>query len=296
MKIQPGDIVDIVAPSSPPKGTQWEKGLQILHSWGLKPRLQTEAIKPWLFHSHTNQKRSYYLNQAFLNKESSSVWMLRGGYGLQKLLPSFIKNYRRFKKKLFIGYSDATALHLYLNSKKQKTLHAPMICDLPNLSQKELITLKHMILGVHKEITLKKLTSFQRFSGKATVIKAPILGGNLSLLSSCVGLSWMPSLSSCFLFIEEVNEDDYKVDRMLHHLLYSGTLKGVKALLLGQFHPLKKKSLIQVFKSFFEVCKIPIVFGLPCGHKTPNNPLPLNTLAALSIMENQAILKVSAGK
>ena len=215
---------------------------------------------------------------------------------MQKLLPSFIKNHSGKSKKLFIGYSDGTALHLYLNSQNQKTLQAPTICDLPHLSPKELLILKQTVLGIKTEITFKKLTCWQNISGKGKILRARLRGGNLSLLSSSVGTVWFPSLHSHFLFIEEVNEEDYKVDRMLHHLLYSGALKGAKALLFGCFYPLKKKSLTQVLKSFSDVCKIPMIFGLPCGHKSPHYPLPFNSSAVLSILDNKAILKVSFKK
>lgn len=296
MKLQPGDIVDVVAPSSAPKGQKWKQGFQILYSWGLKARLAKGTISPWLFHSNSNQKRAFFLNQAFCKKDSSAVWMLRGGYGMQKLLPSFIKNYPKMPTKLFIGYSDGTALHLFLNKKKQKTLQAPTISDLPNLSSKELLALKQLVLGINTEITFKNLTSLQKTSKQGKTLRAKIIGGNLSLLSSSVGTTCFPSLGSHFLFIEDVNEEDYKVDRMLYHLFYSGALKGVKALLFGSLHPLKKKSLVKMLNSFSITCKIPIIFGLPCGHKPLNYPLPFNTSSALSILGNKAILKVSFKK
>ena len=292
MKLKSGDTLDIVAPSSAPKSSQWKKAFRILQSWGLKPRLAKGTIAPWLFHSNNNKKRSFFLNQAFFHKDSSAVWMLRGGYGLQKLMPDFIKNYsKNSKKKLFIGYSDGTALHLYLNSQKQKTLQASTVCELPDLSKKELSHLKDILFGVKKEIVFKNLKLFKKSSKKT--LKAPIIGGNLSLLSSSVAAPWFPSFQSHFLFIEDVNEEDYKIDRLLHHLFYSGALKGVKALLFGHFHPLSRNALkTKVLKSFSEVCSIPMIFGLPCGHKSPHYPLPLKSSAELTIQGTKAVLKI----
>ena len=292
MKLKSGDVIDVIAPSSAPENNQWKRGFKILQNWGLNPRLANRAIDPWLFHSNSNKKRSSFLNQAFLNKESSAVWMLRGGYGLQKLMPFFIKSRsQNFNKKLFIGYSDGTALHLYLNSKKQKTLQGPVICELPKLSQRELSYLKAILLGTRKEIVFKNLNLFKKTSKK--ILKAPVIGGNLSLLSSCVGTLWFPSFQSHFLFIEDVNEEDYKVDRLLHHLFYSGALKGVKALLFGYFHPLSKNALkTKVLKSFSDVCQIPMVFGLPCGHKKNHYPLPFKTSAELTMQGDKAGLKI----
>ena len=292
MKLKPGDILDIVAPSSFPKNSQWKKGLKILQNWGLIPRLDKEAIAPWLFHSNSNKERSYFLNRAFSNRDSSAVWMLKGGYGMQKLMPFFIKNYsKNFKKKLFIGYSDGTALHLYLNSQNLATLQAPLITELPGLSKSELVLLKNTLFGEKKEIVFSNLKTLNKIPKQT--LKADIIGGNLSLLSSCVGLPWFPSFRSHFLFIEDVNEEDYRVDRLLHHLFYSGSLRGVRAIFFGSFYPLNNSSLkAKVLKSFSDVCNIPMIFGLPCGHKPPHYPLPFKTPAELVIQRDKVVLKI----
>ena len=292
MNLKTGDIVDIIAPSSAPQDNQWKKGLKILQSWGLKPRMAKGAISSWLFHSHTNKKRLAFLNQAFSCKDSFAVWMLRGGYGLQKLMSSFIKgNAKKESSKLFIGYSDSTALHLYLNGRNQKTVHAPHVCELPDLSKSHLSHLKNILFGMKKEIVFKDL-SLPGKTAKKT-LKAPIVGGNLSLLSSSVGTAWFPDFKPHFLFIEDVNEEAHKIDRMLHHLFYSGFLKKVKALLFGYFSPFSNRFFrSNILKSFSDVCSVPMVFGLPCGHNRNNQPLPFKTPARLIIQGDKAELKV----
>lgn len=292
MMLKSGDRIDIIAPSSAPQGSQWRKGVKILQSWGLEPQFPKESIDPCLWHANSNRLRAYFLNKAFSNPDSSAVWMLRGGYGAQKLMPSFIKNYSAsYKKKLFIGYSDGSALHFYLNGKKQRTLQAPLIYELPGLSEKELSRLRDVLFGKKKEIVFSELKAPNHSSKK--ILKAPIVGGNLSLLSSSVGTAWLPGFKSHFLFIEDINEEDHKIDRMLCHLFYSGFLKGIKAFLFGAL-PSKNSSSLQkkLFKSFSDLCDIPMVFGLPCGHCAPHYPLPFNTPAELIIQGNKASLKV----
>lgn len=293
MNLKQGDIIDLIAPSSPPKNNQWKKGLKILQNWGLKPRFPEGALSPWLWHANSDEKRSYFLNQAFSNKDSSTVWMIRGGYGLQKLMPSFVKKYSKKQQKFFIGYSDGTALHLYLNSQNQKTLHAPLVCELLDLSQTELTNLKNILFGIKKEFVFNNLTSLNPFPKKT--LNAPIMGGNLSLLSGSVGTAWFPSFKSHFLFIEDVNEEDYKIDRFLHHLLYSGSLKNVKAILFGNFYPLNKTSLrrSRFLKSFSKICPIPLIFRLSCGHCSPHHPLPFKIPAQLLIQGHKARLKIT---
>ena len=293
--LKPSDIIDVIASSSPPKNQGWKEGLKILRQWGLKPRLAKKAISPWLFHANKDGKRASLLNQAFSSKDSTAVWMLRGGYGLQKLMPSFIKKQtgKSSRKKLFIGYSDGTALHLYLNRQKQASLHAPLICELPDLSKTELFQLKNVLFGHKTEIIFNRLKLITKSPPK--ILKATLTGGNLSLLSSSVGTAWLSGLPSCFLFIEDVNEADYKVDRMLHHLFYSGALRRAKALLIGSFGPTGPSRLLrEALKNFSSTCNIPIILGLACGHGRPNQPLPFQTPAELSLQGYKAHLKVEA--
>lgn len=313
--IKAGAIIDIIAPSSPLRNSQWKKGVTILKRWGLKPHLIEGTFSPWLFHANNNKNRSVFLNRAFFNQNSSAVWMMRGGYGLQKIMLDFIKGYSQkgamAKKKLFIGYSDGTALHLYLNGQNQPTLHAPLISELPSLSQKDLEHLKNILFGVKKEIVFDNLRVFQsskpvslrassvhgrdRSLLKTSLqksVKSSIIGGNLSLLSTSVGAPWCPVFAGHFLFVEDINEADYRVDRLLHHLFYSGALKSVKAILFGCFPHLTLPALRKVLKSFSDVCDIPLVFGLPCGHITSHQPLPFNTPAELVINRTRACLKV----
>ena len=209
-------------------------------------------------------------------------------------MPSFIKSYsqnKKKRKKLFIGYSDGTALHLYLNGQKQSTLHAPMISELPELSTAELLRLKNLLFGETKQTVFQNLKTLLKFPQQK--IKAPILGGNLSLLSSSMGSPWFPKLSSHFLFVEDIHEEAYKVDRLLHHLWHSGSLKGVKALLFGAFPPLSNPALKgKVLKSFSEVCPLPMIFGLPCGHTKAHYPLFFQKPAELCLQGEKAYLKI----
>ena len=312
--------VSLIAPSSAPKNKEWKKNFEILKSWGLKVDFPAYSLKPNFFHSHSDSKRALFLKQAFHKKSSSMVWMLRGGYGCQKLHAVFpqlpIKN-----SKLFIGYSDGTVLHLYLNSKNKASLHAPTLSELHELSSKELNALKACLMGQKQQLCFKNLKVFnsssdlKKLSSKFKnskkhdslylktsktikhsegdffkTLSGKITGGNLSLISTSVGAFKFPSTE--FLFLEDVNESAYKVDRLLHHLLYSGVLKSTQAILFGDFYPLKNKEFQEVLKSFSQSCSIPLVWGLPCGH-SKRMPLAFNTLAKLSWGVEQAHLTVN---
>ena len=290
MRLKKGDSVDVIASASFPKDQSWKKGISILESWGLKVNFSSQALRPWIFHSHTNKKRFEYLKKAFQNPSSQAVWSLRGGYGSQKLMPSLQKI--KIKKKLFIGFSDVTVFHLYLNGIcKIPSLHGPSICDLPYLSQKELLSLKKVLFGEEDFIYFKNLKSFK--NSKIKTLNAPLVGGNLTLLQTSIGTPWFPSLKSHILFLEDVNELGYRVDRALHQLYFSGALKGVKALIFGSINPIKSSEFQKVLESFSKVLDIPLFFHLPCGHKSPHLSLPLGTQAKITqISSNKFDLKI----
>jgi len=282
--------VYIIAPSSSPKNNTRDN-LKFLKNLAFQSYFPMESVKAHLFHANTNAKRALFLKQAFEDKNSSMVWMLRGGYGFQKL-HSVFSQLNLSQSKLFVGYSDGTALHLYLNAKKKSSLHAPTLSELKDLSQKELKTLEAVLKGKKKQLCFKNLKVYNPSGSslsKLSSLKGRITGGNLSLISSCVGVFAFPKTE--FLFLEDVNESAYKVDRLLHHLLYSGVFQSAKAILWGDFHPLKSKEFQKVLKSFAESCSLPFIYGLPCGHNK-RMPLPFNTEAEIYLKGSKAELLV----
>lgn len=292
IKLKVGDIVDIIAPSSAPRSSSWLQGVEILKQWGLKPRYPKDMIKPWLYHAQNNPKRELFLKQALACKKSKAVWAVRGGYGLQKIMPSLLKS--KINKKTLIGYSDATALHIYLNGAcKQATWHAPFVCELPSLSTTELEHLRKLLFGEQTQISFSSLKYFGK--SKFKTLKAPILGGNLTVLSTSLASPWFPkSLGSSFLFLEDIGEEPYRVDRYLHQLFYSGAAQKVRALLIGSFHPVKNRELEEkILKPLMQKFNLLVVTGFPCGHQSKNKPLAFLKTAELKLLtSNKAMLNI----
>ena len=289
--LKPGDIIDIIAPSSYLNPASVKASLKILKDWGLKVRLPRQLTSKSGFHSNTDLKRTDFVKKAWASS-SSACWALRGGYGAQKVQALLDKKVFK-KKKLFIGFSDTTVLHLYLNTKyKHASLHGPHIQDISQLSKSDLAHLKSCLFGEKQDFTIKKLKVI--YQGKAKKIRSRITGGNLSVIQSSIGTACLSSFKNQFLFLEDVNEPLYKIDRALYHLFYSGLLRGVKGLLFGSFHPIAEAQLKnQILKPFAKVSRIPIVMGIPSGHGARNISLPFNTGAELSFLnKNQAELKI----
>ena len=284
MKLTKADLVDVIAPASAPKNKDWREGIKILESWGLKVRLPEGSLRPAFFHAHNDRMRLRFLRRAFENPDSQAVWCLRGGYGAQKLMARFDREPKQ--KKLFIGFSDATAIHLRLNQWNRPSLHGPCLSDLPHLTKRDCGNLKQLLFGQTKQLVFENLKVF-RPPGKKT-LKGTLMGGNLTLIQTSLGCSWLPSFKNSFLFLEDTGEPAYRIDRALHQLLFSGALKGVRALLLGSFLPARPAQISQVIKSFHNTHPhIPMIRGLRAGHLKSQQSLPFQTPCELQFQENK---------
>lgn len=275
--------MDVIAPSSPPKNSDWRDGIKLLENWGLKVRLPEGSLNPSSFHANNDKARYRFLKQAFENSSSKAVWCLRGGYGAQKLMAHF--NIEPARKKLFIGFSDATAIHLRLSQWNWPSLHGPCLSDLPRLTKKDSENLKQILFGETKQLVFKNLKVFNK--SKIDVLRGSLMGGNLTLIQTSLGCNWFPSFKNRFVLLEDIGESAYRLDRALHQLLFSGTLKGAKALLLGSFQPGKSAHIHKVLKSFQISSKIPLVMGLCAGHLKSQQSLPFKTPCELRVLENK---------
>lgn len=290
----PNDLVDIVAPASASAEEKLDHGLSWLRNNGLHPRMPEDMIQTDLFFAAPLEKQWEHFKQA-LYSDAKVIWCLRGGYGSMRLIPLLEKLTPPEKPKLLIGFSDITALHLFFNQKwNWPTLHGRTISQLRtdwelNQEHQQLIDL---IFGKIDQVSFSNLTPLNEAALKSTSIEAPVIGGNLSLLQTSLGTSWEINPEGKMIFIEDVSERGYSIDRMLEQLLQAGILdKKPKALLIGDFTEGKEKNgedLVPVaLKRFAQRVDYPVVMGLPCGHaKNSNAPLPLNTNAILTLGTN----------
>jgi muramoyltetrapeptide carboxypeptidase len=298
-----GDIVDIVAPGSGTSSAELEAACAFLQNWGLVPRVSSNLFSGHPYLSNDDQFRFLDLKRALWAKDSKLVWCLRGGYGAVRLLPLLAKLKGPKHPKLLIGYSDITSLHLFLQSKwKWISCHGPLLEVLPKkkYNEAELIDLKRIIFGEIVEQQIENLRPMNKASEqfvnakKAQVISAPLVGGNLTVLNSHWGSFVSPQLKNKILFLEEIGERGYRVDRNLTQLQNSGKLADCKAILLGDFlggDEANKENFVKVtLENWASAQKIPIFAGLPIGHGTTNKPLFLGTKVRL--ISNRGTVKL----
>lgn len=306
------NYVEVVAPGSKAPWPEFENGLTQLENWGLVPNFSPKLFSPptgvyGKMHAQSDLNRWLNLKAALYSKNSQIIWCARGGYGSLKLLPWLLKEEPKLKKlqpKLLIGLSDISILHYFFNVRlKWPTLHAPVLTRLGSglLPTKDLMELKKLLLNskftlVHKLKVKNKYkpNTQSQATNRRLVINAPVLGGNLTSLATLMGNPAFIGFPPCILFLEDVSERAYRLDRYFEQLLQAGALKNVKAIVLGDFtdcnEPDGKNLTPSLFQAWSDRINIPICYGLKSGHGRSQRPLPFLKPAKLSITVKKAQL------
>lgn len=288
------DHVDIVAPASASTSEKLSHGINWIKGIGLTPRVPHNLIQTDVFFAAPLEQQWEHFQEA-LYSDAKVIWCLRGGYGSMRLIPLLDQIKPPAVPKLLIGFSDITALHLYFNQKwNWPTLHGRTISQLhPDWEMTdEHSDLIALLFGRKNEVTFSNLIPLNAAAETMGTVTAPIVGGNLRIIQSSLGTSWEVDTENKMLFIEDVSERGYSIDRMLEQLYQAGKLhKNPKALLIGDFTEGLEKNGVDLvpvaIKRFAQRVDYPVVMGLPCGHaKGSNAPLPLNTSATLTLGEN----------
>ncbi|WP_342219848.1 LD-carboxypeptidase [Rickettsiella endosymbiont of Miltochrista miniata] len=293
-------VIDIIAPASGVTDTAiLEKLKSLLKSWQLTPRISSELFGPDLLCANSDEKRFQQLKEALINTDSQAIWCLRGGYGCTRLIPHLLKLSPPEQCKLFIGFSDITALHLFLQQKwRWQTLHGPTLNQVVHhlIEEENINELKKVIFGQLPEL-IYLLTPYHKPINTFDSTQAPLTGGSLSLVQTSLGTDWQIETKDKILFLEDVNEVAYRIDRMLQHLQQSGILTHVKAILFGDFtFPTKleeKKKIQAVLERFAKQQNFPVLRCPDIGHGKKNRCLPFGTPAYLDLNKNQLTIKIT---
>lgn len=283
--LKKSDIIDIIAPSSRGSLDELKDLHDILSSWGLKPRYPSDIFGHDLLCANSDHKRLEHLKNALLAADSKATICVRGGYGVTRLMPE-IMTLKYCPQKLFIGMSDVTALHIFLQQQLDiPSLHAAI--NRQRFSEASLKAVKHSLFHPN-EFTIDG-TLLNGTSQKKETLKGKIIGGNLSILQTSIGTPWQVNPANKFLFLEEVNERGYRIDRILTHLQQAKVFDKAKAIVLGDFIRGEEKngsSLVwPVLKRFANQLDIPVVQLKNIGHDFENLPMPLGIELTLTLGE-----------
>ena len=284
MKIKPprlkeGDRIGVIAPAGPVLLDEIRPGLDFLESHGFEPVCSPHLFEQVGYLAGEDKARLKDLHAMFRDKTIQAVLCARGGYGAHRLLQKLDYSLLSRHPKIFVGYSDITALLCALFRKSGMiTLHGPVVRDLlKNDGRNATLLLKLMTSDELTTVNFLRGTAVKR--GRAEGV---VLGGNLSLICHLVGTPFLPPLRGKLLFIEEKGEPLYRIDRMLTHLLLSGELEKCAGLMVGTFEECGDPASVMALVG--ERCSrlnMPILSGLPVGHGEDNVPLPIGVRAVL---------------
>ena len=241
----------------------------------------------------------------FCDPSVDGIMCFRGGYGAARLLPLLDYTMIRAHPKIFIGYSDITALHCaFLAKANLVSFHGPMLNsdllreNIPNFTLQSFSrTLMHSVAPGSLTQGYNRSTCTVLSPGIAT---GPLVGGNISILCASLATPYQPPLKGAILFLEEINEEPYRFDRMLTQLLNAGLLQRVAGIALGINKNCKdpkakgaveyRQTLEDVLKERLLPLKIPIVAGLPFGHVRHNATLPVGARATLDADKSDLLI------
>lgn len=293
-RLREGATVALIAPSSPPAALKLEKGIANLTQFGFKilEGKSLRANKGYL--AGTDAERLADLHWAFQNPEIEAVWCIRGGYGAGRLLPELDFDLIRRNPKPLIGYSDVTALHIAIHQRTGLvTFHGPVAA-----SEYPEDTLNHFKSVLMQSAAPYEIAApaqgiefeppeyhpFVITPGQAT---GGLTGGNLALLSSLAGTAFAPIFKKKIVFIEDVGEQPYRLDRMLTQLLQATDLSQAAGIALGVFNDCQPKkdspslSLPDALRDRLGGLGIPVVYGIPFGHVDHQATIPYGIAARL---------------
>jgi len=294
--LKPGDTVAIVAPSGILKNREAEiqRAKDLLQSWGLQVRLGEHVFAQHHHFAGTDTQRASDLQAVMDDPSVSAIWCARGGYGSVRILEGL--DYSQFRKqpKWLIGYSDITALHNQLHNEGFQSIHAVMCTslteDLTDI-QSSVETFRSAIFGELPEYTLEG--SVYNRPGKAS---GPLVGGNLTLLHTMLGSNTSIDTSGKILFIEEIGEYKYHIDRMLQSLKRAGYFDGCVGLIVGDMSKLRNNttkwgsSIEELILDALKDCDFPIAFNMPAGHEKDNRALVLGANVQLEVTKDKSLL------
>lgn len=295
-RLKKGDTIGLIAPSGPESYEKIKSSIELFKNLGFKVKEGKHIRDKWGYLAGNDEDRVHDFNDMFLDDTVDMILCIRGGYGTMRILSMIDFNVVKDHPKIFAGFSDITTLLNIISSKcSLVTFHSPM-CTSNFLDKVTSESFFSTIMDGYKSYTIKNPEGFPTtYKGTITEVSGQLVGGNLSLISGTMGTPYEIDTKDKILFIEDVGEDPYKIDRMLTQLLLANKLQECKAFILGQFtrctlpHYERSLTLQEVIEDRLLSLNKPTLIGLQCGHSYPRLTLPIG--AKVSVNFKSGIIK-----
>lgn len=285
-KLKQGDVIGLISPASLPKDiSRIEKGVKYLESLGYRVEVGKNVGKERGYLAGTDEERLEDLHNMFANKDVNAIFCVRGGYGTGRLLDQI--DYKLIKKnpKIFVGYSDITALQMaFLKKCGLVTFAGPMVAvdfhdEISDFTMENFwrVITSSKKIGKLENPDEEKLYILDK--GRA---EGQLIGGNLALFTSLFGTGYLPDLSESILMFEEIGEEPYRLDRMFKQLSFQKNFNKINGVILGRFKGCtdedekegKSLSLNDVIGDYWANKEYPVIYNFKHGHISDNLTVP----------------------
>ena len=290
--LKAGDTVAIVCTARKFFPDDAKPAIDLLESWGLKVKLgNTIGLNNCQLGGTDNERAADF--QAQLDDENvKAIWCARGGYGTVRIIDSI--NFSKFKKhpKWIMGFSDVTVLHSQLNIERVASLHSIMPFTVPKAPEEVKETLRKALFGE----TISYAIPSKSYDVKG-IASGELVGGNISILYSLLGSKSAIDTKNKILFIEDLDEYLYHIDRMMYNLKRNGYLENVKGIIVGSMTDMHDNEIpfgqneVQIITEIAKENRIPIAFQFPAGHQSDNRTLILGQQVTFEVNEKEIKLK-----
>ena len=272
--LKKGDTVALVCTARKFTPEEAQPAIELFQSWGLNVKLgKTVGLDNFQLGGSDDQRTSDF-QQMLDNPEIKAIWCARGGYGTVRIIDKIDFSNFRNNPKWIMGFSDVTVLHSHIHNLGVATLHSIMPFSVPKADEKAKETLKKALFG--EAITYEVQNSTYNKKGSATGV---LVGGNLSILYSLLGSKSSIDTTDKILFIEDLDEYLYHVDRMMMNLKRNGYFNKVKGIIVGGMTDMHDNSIpfgrnaSEIILDITQEYNIPICFDFPAGHLSDNRAL-----------------------
>lgn len=282
--LKKGDTVGIVATARKVQLTPLQPAIKLLESWGLHVVVGKTIGMDNNQLAGADWQRATDLQEMMDNPSVKAIWSAKGGYGTVRIVDRL--NFTKFKQKpkWFIGFSDVTVLHSHINNMNIATLHAIACVSVNNATEDAKESMRKALFGekLAYDIPPHEFNKYAKVSGE-------LIGGNLSVLYSIMGSESEADYKGKIIFIEDLDEYLYHIDRMAMNLKRSNYFKDVKGIIIGGMTKMRDNDIpwghtaLEILQDITKEYKIPICYNFPAGHITDNRALPFGKTVTMEV-------------
>ncbi len=290
--LKPGDTVGILATARKIDAISLQPAIKLLESWGLNVVLGKTIGQEQHQLAGPDWKRATDLQEMLDDPSIKAIWAAKGGYGTVRIIDRIDFTSFRKKPKWIVGFSDVTVLHSHLNNMGIETIHGMMALSAGTATPDAIQSLKDALFG--KPLAYK--IASHPFN-KTGIAKGEIVGGNLSVLYSILGSKSEIDYKGKIIFIEDLDEYLYHIDRMMMNLRRNGYFDGVKAVIVGGMTSMNDNDIPwgmnseQIIQDVLKGYDFPIIYNFPGGHIKDNRALILGKTVSINVTDKEATVK-----